>query len=305
MLKKVTLFLLMIISHKDFAQHSSSKLSLHKGFYLLTIDRVQSMQHLNNAINQDSTYAEAYYYRGLLNYKAGKYEEAIKDFDIAYQYDSGLSLTYIYKGFALRNMGLLDSAVENFSTYISLNPNDTSAYSYILRGKVRNAAGDYKGAISDYDLAIALKPIEEKYYYYRYLSKHKKGKYLQALKEINKAIEINPEFYGYHFYKGNTLFELKRYMAAVNAYNSSIDINSYNADAFYQRGNVHVVLKDHNEAIESYNMAIMISDDGAYYSHRGNSKYAIGDRSGACDDWEQANNLGYYEDYEKMKKLCK
>ena len=296
--------MLVIISFNNYAQHSPSKLSLHKGFYLLNIDHLQSMHHLNEAIYQDSTYAKAYYYRGLLNYKIGKYREAIKDFDMAYQYDSSFSLSYIYKGFALRNMGLLDSAVQNFTTYIDLNPKDTSAYSYILRGKIRNANGDYKGAIYDYDLAIALKPIEEKYYYYRYLSNYKNNKYAQALKEINKAIEINPEFYGYLFCKGNTLFQLKRYTEAIKFYNYSIDINSYNADAFYQRGNVHVALRDHDEAIESYNMAIMISDNGTYYSHRGNSKYNIGDKSGACDDWEQANHLGYYADYEKMKKLC-
>ena len=305
MLKKISLILLVLICYKNYGQYASSKLSLHKGFYLLTVDRAQSMQHLNDAISQDSTYAEAYYYRGLLNYKSGEYTEAIKDFNSAYQYDSGLSLTYIYKGFALRNMGLLDSAVDNFSTYITLNPNDTSAYSYILRGKVRSAAGDHTGAINDYDLAIALKPIEEKYYYYRYLSNYKKGKYDQALREIDRTIEINPEFYGYHFYRGNTLFQLKKYAAAIESYNKSIEVNSYNSDAFYQRGKVQVELRDHSEAIESYNMAIMISDDGAYYSHRGNSKYVLGDKLGACEDWEQANNHGYYEDYEKMKKLCK
>ncbi len=305
MLKRAFLLILISISFENYAQHAPSKLSLHKGFYLLTIDRVQSMQHLNDAIGLDSTYAEAYYYRGLLNYKTGKYREAIKDFDTAYSYDSGLSLTYIYKGFALRNMGVLDSAVANFSTYITLNPSDTSAYSYILRGKVRNASGDYQGAIDDYNLAVALKPIEEKYYYYRYLTNFKKGKFSQALKEINRAIEINNDFYGYHFYKGNTLFQMRKYLEAIDSYNSSIEINSYNADGYYQRGNVQVALHDHIEAIESYSMAIMITEDGAYYSHRGNSKYTTGDRLGACEDWEQANNLGYYKDYEKMKKLCK
>jgi len=305
MIKTVFVILLLATSLTGFTQHSPSKLSLHKGFYLLTIDRAQSMQHLNKAIDQDSTYAEAYYYRGLLHYKNGDYNASIEDFDHAYAFDQNLTLTYIYKGFAQRNMGLLDSAVKNFSTYIELNPTDTSAYSYILRGKVRQESGDYQGAINDYDLAVALKPIEEKYYYYRYLSNSKKGKHLQALKEINKAIEINPEFYGYHFYKGNTLFTLGRNQEAINTYNHSISLNSYNADAFYQRGNVNIAMNNQHEAIESYSMAILITEDGAYYSHRGNSKYAIGDNNGACEDWAQANHLGYYADYDKMKKLCK
>jgi tetratricopeptide (TPR) repeat protein len=306
MLKNITLLILFFTANiRIHGQHSPSKLSLHKGFYLLTIDRVESMKHLNDAIQQDSTYGEAYYYRGLLHYKSGKYQKAISDFETAYICDNTLTLTYIYKGFALRNLGELDSAVENFTQYISLNPTDTSAYSFILRGKIRNAAGDHQGAIDDYDLAVALKPIEEKYYYYRFLSNQKKGKFTQALKEINKAIEINPDFYGYHFYKGSTLFSLKKYKEAIVAFNESVAINSYNADGYYQRGNVQVKLLDHHEAIESFNMAIMITEDGAYYSHRGNSKYATGDNSGACEDWGQANDLGYYEDYEKMKKLCK
>ena len=296
--------LIVLIGNFTFAQ-SSSKLSFHKGFHLLTIDRAQAIAHLTESITLDSTNAEAYYYRGIVNYKEGNYSESISDFDQARFLDSALTITHIYKGFALRRIGEINGAISEFSTYLAKHPEDTSAYSYILRGKLRQQAGDNLGAEEDYDLAIALKPIEEKYYYYRFNSMYERKNYKGALKEINQVIKLNPEFYGYYFNRGNTLFNQEQFDEAIMNYNKSIELYNYNADAYYKRGEVYEALKKHNQAIESYSMAILMNpNDGTFYSRRGNSKYSNGDKIGACEDWELAESKGYYEDYEKMKKLC-
>jgi len=288
----------------SYAQNKSN-LSFHKGFHLLTIDKNEAIHHLTEAIVLDSGNAEAYYYRGLIYYKLEKLDLALQDFDLALRYDSTLSIVHIYKGFTYRNQGMMEDAVNEFNVYLTSNPSDTSAYSYILRGKWKQQSGDFEGAEDDYDIAVALKPIEEKYYYHRFLSMYNKKAYLMALKEIDKVLALNSEFYGYYFYKGNTLFYLGRYEESIEFYNKSLSFNDYNADAYFQRGQAYELLNVHPEAIESYNMAIIMNpNDGVYYSKRGNSKYTHGDKMGACDDWDHANTLGYYEDYEKMKKLC-
>lgn len=296
--------LLLTVCNSVSAQ-PSSKLSFHKGFHLLTIDKDQAIEYLTESINLDSSNAEAYYYRGIINYKKGNFINSIEDFENARLLDSALTITHIYKGFAYRGLGEIDKAISEFSTYLTKNPEDTSAYSYILRGKLKQRLGDNMGAEQDYDLAVALKPIEEKYYFYRFNSKFEREDYKGALKEISEVIKLNPDFYGYHFYRGNTFFNLENYEEAIDNYNTSIDLYNYNADAYYQRGEVYQALKNHHEAIESYSMAIMMNpNDGAFYSRRGNSKYSNGDKSGACLDWELAESKGYYEDYDKMKKLC-
>lgn len=304
-MKSYLLGLLLIIVGGQIHGQPSAKLSFHKGFHLLTIDKDKAIQYLSESIAMDSTSAEAYYYRGIIHYKKGDFNQSISDFDSAIFNDSTLTITHIYKGFAQRGLGNFNKAVEEFNTYLIKNPEDTSAYSFILRGKLRQQAGDNLGAEEDYNLAIALKPIEEKYYYYRFNSMFERENYKGALKEITEVIKLNPEFYGYYFYKGLTQFHLGQYKEAISSYNESIELHSNNADAYYQRGETYVALKNHMEAIESYNMAIMMDpDDGAFYSRRGNSKYSSGDKSGACLDWELAESKGYYEDYEKMKKLC-
>lgn len=297
--------LALVISLNHSTAQNSAKMSFKKGFHLLTIDKHEAIKHLTEAIRLDSSNAESYYYRALVQYKLEENEKAIVDFNKALHYDSSLSVIHIYKGFAYRNLGDINQAVEEFNTYLDKNPSDTSAYSLILRGKWKQQSGNYSGAIEDYNMAVALKPIEEKYYYYRFLSMYNKQNYKMALKEIDKVISLNPEFYGYQFYKGNTLFHLKLYKEAILLYNKSLVLNDYNSDAYFQRGLAFEQLDNFKEAIESYNMAIIMnSHDGVYYSKRGNSKYEYGDKIGACDDWDHANTLGYYEDYEKMKKLC-
>jgi len=294
-----------VISINYSTAQNNAKLSFHKGFHLLTIDKQEALKHLTNAIQLDSTNAESYYYRGLVHYKLEENKKALDDFSKALYYDSSLNIVYIYKGFTYRNLGDINQAVTEFNTYLDKNPSDTSAYSFILRGKWKQQLGNYSGAIEDYNMAVALKPIEEKYYYYRFLTMYNKQNYKMALQEINKVIALNSEFYGYHYYKGNTLFFLHRFKESIAVYNKSLTLNDYNSDAYFQRGLAYEQLHSFDEATESYNMAIIMNpNDGAYYSKRGNSKYAHGDKVGACDDWDQANTLGYYEDYEKMKKLC-
>ena len=60
-----------------------------------------------------------------------------------------------------------------------------------------------------------------------------------------------------------------------------------------------------NVAIIDFTRAIDLNpQDGTYYSKRGNARFANGNRDAACLDWTIAGNLGYYEDFDKIKSLC-
>lgn len=286
------------------AQDNTEKL-FNKGYHYISVDRIKAIDYLTQCIALDSIYTEAFFHRGICFFKEGDYQKALADFDQAFHLDPDLSIIWMYKGFAYRNMGETDLALNSFSNYISMNPQDTSAYSYILRGKMKYELGDFSGAVEDYDMALKLKPFEEKYQYYRFVALYDNEMYRKALKAVTRLTELNPDFYGYYFYKGNVFSKLNLPDSAIFMYNISIIKNYQNADGYFYRAQAYQQKGEFNKALEDYNTAIDLNpDEGSYFSMRGNCKLEANDKEGACEDWHEAGSLGYYEDFDKIKKVC-
>ncbi|TRX52652.1 tetratricopeptide repeat protein [Fulvivirga sp. M361] len=283
----------------------SADLLFHRAYYFLSIDTNKAIDLLDQCIQQDSTFKDAYFHRGIAYFKLAEYEKSLTDFNKAQALDPELHIIWMYKGFANRNLGLLDKALTNFSNYIIHNPTDTTAYSYILRGKMKYELGDFDGAVEDYDMAVKLRPFQEKYHYYRFIALYEAKKYDEALQAASSLIEITPDFYGYYFYKGNVYHDLQFYDSAIYMYNIAIIKNYQNADSYFYRGQSYQAKKELKKALEDYNTAIILKDsDGSYFSARGNCKFDMNDKKGACDDWDIAGGLGYYEDFDKVKRIC-
>ena len=299
----VNLLFLTIVTNGT-AQDNTKQL-FNKAYYLLSVDRSAAIDYLTSCIDQDSTFRDAYYHRGIAYFKEAKYDSALLDFDRAFELDPELAIIWMYKGFTYRNLGELDLALDSFSNYILTNPQDTSAYSYILRGKMKYELGDFNGAVEDYDMAVKLKPLEEKYQYYRFIALNDSGHFREALKAVDRLIEINPSFYGYYFYKGRLFQEMNQHDSAIFMFNIAIIKNYSNPDSYFYRALAFEQLGDLSKALEDYNTSIVLKpEEGTYYSRRGHCKFALGNKAGACEDWNEAGSLGYFEDFDRVKKVC-
>lgn len=303
-IKFLLLFAIVSSSSVAIAQDSVDKL-FNKAYYYLSVDKVKAISILSECIDLDSAHSDAFFHRGVTYFKLEKYDSAMMDFNHVHELSPDKSIIWMYKGFTHRNNGEIDQALQAFSNYITLNPTDTSAYSYVLRGKMKYELGDFDGAVADYDMAVKLQPFEEKYYYYRFIAQYDAEKYIDALKSVTKLIETNPNFYGYYFYKGNVFQGLQLYDSAIYQYNVAIIKNYQNSDSYFYRGQSYQKKGELQNALEDYNTAIVLnSSDGMYYSERGNVKYSIGNKEEACEDWNEAGALGYYEDFDLVKKVC-
>lgn len=294
----------LFITSRAFGQLPSDQL-FRKGYYYLGVDSDKAIQYLSEAIDRDSSRAKYYYFRGIAKYKQGDYEASLDDFSKSVKLDTTMKISFMYQGMAYKNIGEYEKAADLISQYIDKNGADSSGYVYTVRGKTLLEAGDLDGALEDFSYLTDEYPENEQNRYYRLIILSEKGEYRDALGEVNQLLEQDPDFYGYYFYRGNLYFNLGNWTMAIQDYTTSISYNEYNADAFFSRGIVLDTLKRYNEAIENYTQAISInSDDGSYYSRRGNSRFSVGNKEGACLDWTIAGNLGYYEDFEKVKRLC-
>ena len=95
------------------------------------------------------------------------------------------------------------------------------------------------------------------------------------------------------------------FINALADYDYALYLEPSVPDSYFLRGQALDTLDRHDLAIIDFTKAIDLHpNDGTYYSKRGNARFANGNRDAACLDWTIAGNLGYYEDFDKIKSLC-
>lgn len=293
--------LLMMIPTSLTAQ--SREFLFNNGINYLLADKEIAVQQFTKAIELDSNFSAAYYYRGVAEFKLGHYETAIEDFDKVNELDTTVEVIHAYKGFAYRQLGDSEKSLASFSIYMN-SQDDLSALDYRLIGKAKMEVGDVDGAIKDFEAALD-KNAGESQHYYLYLALYTNREYKEALAQINLAINENKNFYGYYLNRGNTKLLLGDFNEALTDYDYALFLEPSVPDSYFLRGQVLDTLQKHELAIVDFTKAIDLNPkDGTYFSKRGNARYAMGNRNAACLDWTIAGNLGYYEDFDKIKSLC-
>ncbi|MEN8247962.1 MAG: tetratricopeptide repeat protein [Bacteroidota bacterium] len=275
----------------------------NNGYNYLLADKEKAVEQFTKAIEIDSNFSAAYFYRGIAEFKLGHYEQAINDFTRVNQLDTNLKVAHMYKGFAYRQLGDNQKSLESLSTYLD-SQNELSALDYNMLGKAKMKAGDLDGAIDNFAAALT-ESKNESQHYYLFLALFGNRDYDEALDQINLAIVENNDFYGYYINRGNTLFMTGNFNKALVDYNYAITLEPEVPDSYYLRARTLDTLGRHEKAILDFSRAIELNPtDGTYYSKRGNARFSSGNKRAACMDWTIAGNLGYYEDFDKIKSLC-
>jgi len=124
-------------------------------------------------------------------------------------------------------------------------------------------AGNLSGAIISFSHVISISPGDVDAWYSRAIVKNELHTWKAALRDYDEALRIAPDF-----------------MAAL-----------------VNRGSVKADNGDHEGAIDDYNKVIGHAgiDDSQRamaYFNRGNSRVALLDKRGACEDWRMAQSLG-------------
>lgn len=75
--------------------------------------------------------------------------------------------------------------------------------------------------------------------------------------------------------------------------------------AYTERGYCFAKLKKYQEALKDLDKAISLgSTDPLTFLNRGWAKYNLGDKQGACEDWQQAEQRGYSKARETLNTYC-
>ncbi|MEI6765575.1 MAG: tetratricopeptide repeat protein [Bacteroidota bacterium] len=105
--------------------------------------------------------------------------------------------------------------------------------------------------------------------------------------------------------QGNARLGQKDYKAAVDKFSQALRISPNDADAYVFRGQAKYLQMEYKDAIADFNKAIDIQPDYAEaFDLRGIAKAELGDKAGACEDWQKSFELGFNPAFKLLKEFC-
>ena len=234
--------------------------------------------------------AEAWYYQGLAQARAGNLEAAVELYEQAiqikpdvheYWFNRGLTLFHLedlegaiasydkaieikndfYKGWynrgrALGELGFLEDAIFSFNTALEIRPNYQEAWS--SNGLALLKLGRFDEAIFSYDKSLELEHLDAENWYYRGVTLSSNGQYNLAVDSYDKALEIEPFLHDAWIDKGVAQGQLGEWAQAITSWDKALGIRPDFYLTWFNRAVAFDNLGRREEAVASYDNALEI-----------------------------------------------
>ena len=159
------------------------------GFEAYYSDRYEeAIKNYDLAIKLAPQNSSLYQWRGRVKSEMKQYVDAISDFDRAIEIDSKKSHAFFFRGLAKYNLQRYRESITDFDKVIEMNPNDKRVYTF--RARAKHKLGQYKEAITDYDEVISRNPSNRHNYYNRALAKKGMESLGSARDDLNMALML-------------------------------------------------------------------------------------------------------------------
>ena len=246
-------------------------------------------------IANSQTTAHEFFQLGVDRILHSNYQEAIADLNQAIELQSDFAQAYSNRCLAYLQLQQYHQAIADCTAAINLSPSNAEAY--LNRGLANYRQKDYPAAIADYQRAIALKPDEFRVYYNLALADAATKNYSEAIVNYNLALRQIPasanilraDIYND---RGLAQLELQDFEAAMADFSMAIhlDINDYRA--YFNRGCACGRKGDNFGALRDFSKVIRLNpSNGMAYVNRGVARYHLGYYQGAIADLHKASNF--------------
>jgi tetratricopeptide (TPR) repeat protein len=241
-------------------------------------------------------------YLGLIELKTKNPRSAITYLDTAIRLDPKEADFYVNRGLAKESLD--DStAFIDYELALRLNPNHTLA-----RHNLEAFNAKHGKQMSDEDRLTKTIEVDSTMllpYLERAQQRYEGGYYKGALEDYNQALALDPQNIEVLFARGLTKEKLKDYEGAFSDYTKAIDRKENYTKAWLSRGNVLLKLERYADAIDDYTVALIYQPDYPHaYHNRGVARLKLKKNAEACADFTQAESLGMKVDAKLKSKAC-
>ncbi|WP_061233291.1 tetratricopeptide repeat protein [Leptospira noguchii] len=197
------------------------------------------------------------------------------------------------------------NAIEEYSNYLKLLPNETSAY--YNRGLVYYTLKRYNEAVRDFEKAVEIDPSKTHAFLYKGYTYEMLNDCRQAVEDFEKAISLgenkNAELYGH---KARCENRNKNYEEGLEDALKSLNIDKKNTYTFFELAYAQYGLKKYSDSVESYTKVLQLSpNDGVAFRNRGLALVFLNKIPLACKDFQRSWEIGYLDSKKRLDEYCK
>ena len=239
----------------------------------------EALGFLDQALDKDSLYFNAYYLRAETYYALEQYYNAILDINKVLKTQDSAAADYV-KYYITRGKSFL--ALDDFTNAesdleLSLDYQQENPQAYYYKAMLGLATLNFTDAIEAINTAIKYDAGVPEYYALRAQIKNKftnpvpnSEDYQSILGDINVAIALEPQNHEFLLVKSDFLNSMGEFEAALNDYNTVIKLSPKKEEAYTERGVIKMNNYDYRSAALDFTKSIIINpDDERNYRFRG------------------------------------
>ena len=228
-----------------------------------------------------------HYNLGIVLATAGRFQEAIGEYEQALRSTPDDAWIHLNLGVALYQAGQMSAAIGHYEQALRIKPDFADAH-YNL-GIALNDQGKVPEAIGQWEEALRIKPDFDKVHNNWGVTLMRLGRVQEAVGHYEEAVSINPDFAVAHNNLGSALLKLGQVPEAIGHYEQALRLKPDLAEAHYNLG---IALKQAGrvqEAIGCYQEALRIKPDYAEAHYNlGNALIEMRQVPEAIGHYEQA-----------------
>lgn len=207
---------------------------------------------------------ELYYYRAMLMFKGKNYKLALETCETATDMKPNYVEVIQLKGEIRFTKKEYNYAIKELNEAIKLMPETKKDYkAYKLRAKSKFEVGDFKGAVTDWNVYIDGIPNEEEALVSRASAKINANDNSGAIADLDEAIKINPKNPVSYCYRGVAKGGNRQYVEALKDLDYSIKLKFDYPAAYVNRAAIKMASKDKRGACEDLGKADGLGDEMA------------------------------------------
>lgn len=252
--------------------------------------------------------ASVYEFKSILDEDESVESAVLSDYESAALSDYGMAInaaprdvrTYLRRAAFCIEKKKYEWALADINKAFEIVPESAKAYS--LRGRVRNAQGDYGSAIADFTQAIlfgsndSYSKVDDRLR--RGDAYRNAGDYTQALVDYTDVINrdekkvLKSDKAHAYFGRGYIYYHQKDIVSAIENYTKAIEFENSDAGAYNNRGICYEAQGNDAQAVADYTKAIELRpNDALYYENRGKAHRRLGNTAQADADSAKAEEL--------------